>query len=182
MTRTITLIIAAVALVFAGCQEGSGLEEAPADQGEEGADIEKASGLLSGALSSVADAPSKEQLESAQLAAKSAKCADLAEQLKALVEQVKNLRAQQANAAKLLAAHEASKPVQKDYRDDRDFQKVYDEYQVRSEALQFKVENLDKQLKALVGEEQSLRAQMVKAGCKDIPETPKPSLDATSVK
>ena len=50
MTRTITLIIAALFLALTGCREGSGLEEAPDDQGEPGADIEKASTLAGGSI------------------------------------------------------------------------------------------------------------------------------------
>ncbi|MBW2276050.1 MAG: hypothetical protein JRF63_01080 [Deltaproteobacteria bacterium] len=43
MTRKLTLTIAALALLFTGCQEGSGQVEAPAVEEEEAVDIEQAS-------------------------------------------------------------------------------------------------------------------------------------------
>ncbi|MBW2276049.1 MAG: hypothetical protein JRF63_01075 [Deltaproteobacteria bacterium] len=173
MTRTITLIIAALALV--GCQEGSGLEEAPEGQGEDGADIEQASALSGAGVSSVADAPSKEQLASAQLAAKSAMCADMAEQHKALLEQIKAVQQQQSNAARMMAELEAQQPVRKGFEDDETYHKALATHRAKVDAAKHKVAYLDAQLASLVDKEKELHDKMAKAGCKDIPPPPKPS-------
>lgn len=177
MTRTITLIIAASALALTCCQEGTGLEEAPEDQGEEGADIEKASGLSSVGVN-LATA-SKEQGAGDQLAAQRASCADLAEQHKVLSEQIAKIRLQQANAAKMMAALEARQPDRESFDDDATYEKAHAAHQAKVDAAQHKVANLDAQLESMEDQEQALRDKMVKAGCADIPESPEPSKGST---
>ncbi|MBW2276048.1 MAG: hypothetical protein JRF63_01070 [Deltaproteobacteria bacterium] len=152
MTRAITLIIAALA--FVGCQEGSGLEQAPADQHA---------------------APGE------QLAVVDAKCADLAEQFKALSEQIAKLRLQLAIAAKMIAEAEAEQPVRKDFESDESFAAAFATHQAKVVPAKHNVANLDAHFKSLVEQDKALRDKAANAGCKEIP-PPKPSGDSTSVR
>ena len=100
-----------------------------------------------------------------QLAAAAKVCASLAEQLKALLEQIESVEQQRVNADKMLADLRSSEPVRGNFESDEAYDAARSEFQAKLDAARQKVANLDAQLKKLRDQETTIRAKMKAAGC-----------------